>query len=91
MKGDKAVLNTLKNQLDGINAYPFGELLKIMVYNDADENRVQSLLEEYRNYQINYDIQRREKKVETLLGKIYMRFYSEKLQGQPLFLYYGFR
>lgn len=36
VKGEKFLLNTIRNELDGLNAYPYGDMLKIITYNEYD-------------------------------------------------------
>ena len=86
VKGKQYQLNMVRNSLDGIHCYPFGEMLKIISYGDGDALRVRRLLEEDG---LEYDEQKREKKDDTLMGRIYMRFYTGYLKGDPLFIYYG--
>lgn len=44
VKGDKYILNDLRNMLDGINAYLFGDMLKIISYTISDEKHIKDLL-----------------------------------------------
>ena len=47
IKGDRYVLSTVRNSLDGIHSYPFGEMLKVITYGYGDAMVVRKLLEDY--------------------------------------------
>lgn len=59
VKGEKFILNEVRQLLEGVNAYPFGNMLKINTYNKEDEIVVRNVLNEYG---LEYDDQKREKK-----------------------------
>jgi hypothetical protein len=86
VRGDRFLLSQLRNNLEGMQAYPFGEMLKIVTYGASEEASVRNLLDEYG---LLYDAEKRTKKEETLNARIYMRFYTGRLKGDPLLLYYG--